>query len=50
VLIPIIDLGQQSAYAPTGKGAQTVGDLLILSGWILATTVAAGATRALRRD
>jgi adhesin HecA-like repeat protein len=50
VLIPIIDLGQQSAYGPTGIGAQTVSDLLILSGWILATTAAAGATRALRRD
>ncbi len=50
VLIPIIDLGQQSAYAPTGIGAQTVADLLILSGWVLATTAAAGATRALRRD
>jgi hypothetical protein len=50
VLIPIIDLGQQSAFAPTGIGAQLVADLLIISGWALATTAAAGATRALRRD
>jgi hypothetical protein len=50
VLIPIIDLGQQSAFAPTGLGAQLVADLLIISGWVLATTAAAGATRALRRD
>lgn len=50
VLIPIIDLGQQSAFAPTGLGAQLVADLLIISGWVLATAAAAGATRALRRD
>jgi hypothetical protein len=50
VLIPIIDLGQQSAFAPTGIGAQLVADLLIISGWVLATAAAAGATRALRRD
>jgi hypothetical protein len=50
VLIPIIDLGQQPAFAPTGIGAQLVADLLIISGWVLATAAAAGATRALRRD
>jgi hypothetical protein len=50
VLIPIIDLGQQSAFAPTGLGAQLVADMLIISGWVLATAAAAGATRALRRD
>jgi hypothetical protein len=50
VLVPIIDLGQQSAFAPTGLGAQLVADLLIISGWVLATAAAAGATRALRRD
>jgi hypothetical protein len=50
VLLPIIDLGQQSAYAPAGVGAQLVADLLIISGWMLATTAAAGVTRTLRRD
>jgi cytoskeletal protein CcmA (bactofilin family) len=50
VLLPIVDLGQQSAYAPRGLGAQLVADLLIGSGWVLATTAAAAATRTLRRD
>lgn len=50
VLLPIIDLGQQSAFAPSGIGPQLVADLLIGSGWVLATTAAAAATRTLRRD
>jgi hypothetical protein len=50
VLLPIIDLGQQSAFAPSGIGAQLMADLLIGSGWVLATTAAAAATRTLRRD
>jgi cytoskeletal protein CcmA (bactofilin family) len=50
LLLPIIDLTQQSAYAPIGTGSQLVADGLIVAGWTLATTIAAGATRALRRD
>ena len=50
LLLPIIDLSQQSAYAPIGTGSQLVADGLIVAGWTLATTLAAGATRALRRE
>ncbi|HEY3716018.1 MAG TPA: hypothetical protein VGL39_15940 [Jatrophihabitantaceae bacterium] len=50
LLLPIIDLTQQSAYAPIGTGSQLVADGLVIAGWTLATTIAAGATRALRRD
>ena len=50
LLLPIIDLNQQSAYAPIGTGSQLIADGLIVAGWTLATTIAAGATRALRRE
>lgn len=48
LLLPVIDLGQDSAWKPAG-GPQWVAAVLVLLGWILATTVAAGATRLLRR-
>ncbi|MEE1930461.1 oxidoreductase [Streptomyces sp. TRM 70351] len=48
LLLPVIDLGHGTAWNPVGAGQWTaVG--LILAGWVLATTVAAGATRLLRR-
>jgi cytoskeletal protein CcmA (bactofilin family) len=50
LLLPIIDLGEQSAYPAVGTAAQLVADLLIVAGWTLATTIAAGITRALRRE
>ncbi|WP_055491811.1 hypothetical protein [Streptomyces sp. TP-A0356] len=49
MLLPVIDLGQQGQWALSG-GWQWVQAAVILLGWILATTVAAGATRLLRRS
>jgi hypothetical protein len=48
LLLPIIDLGQERAFQPTGA-QQWLGYLLIVAGWLLATTIAAGLTRSLRR-
>lgn len=49
LLLPVISLGQDNAWDPVG-GPQWVAAGLILLGWILATTVATGATRLLRRQ
>ncbi|MEU5051908.1 oxidoreductase [Streptomyces sp. NPDC021096] len=49
LLLPVIDLGQGTAWRP-GGGTQWVVAALTLLGWILATTVAAGASRLLRRQ
>jgi hypothetical protein len=48
LLLPVIDLGQAGQWQLTGAW-QWVSAVVILLGWILATTVAAGATRLLRR-
>lgn len=48
LLIPVIDLGQDGYWRMEG-GWQWIAAALILVGWILATTVAAGASRLLRR-
>ena len=48
LLIPIGAFGLRNAFASTGA-AQWFADALIGAGWILATTVIAGTTRALRR-
>ncbi|MBW8482152.1 membrane-associated oxidoreductase [Actinomadura sp. PM05-2] len=48
LLLPIIDLGQQGAFKPHG-GYQLLSYVLILAGWILATTTLTGITRALSR-
>jgi hypothetical protein len=48
LLLPLVDLGQERAYGPSGV-MQWVAIILIGSGWLLATTVAAGAGRILRR-
>ncbi|WP_079665140.1 oxidoreductase [Streptomyces sp. 3214.6] len=48
LLLPVIDLGQAGQWQLRG-GWQWLSAALILLGWILATTVAAGATRLLRR-
>ncbi len=45
----MIDLYQGAAWKPDG-GAQWAAAILILAGWVLATTVAAGASRLLRRQ
>ncbi|MFJ8789666.1 oxidoreductase [Streptomyces sp. NPDC102462] len=48
LLLPVIDLGQASQWQLRG-GWQWLAAAMVLLGWILATTVAAGATRLLRR-
>ncbi|GAB3534245.1 translocation/assembly module TamB domain-containing protein [Phytohabitans suffuscus] len=48
LLLPIVDLGQERSFQPAG-GQQWLAYLLIAAGWLLATTIAAGLTRALRR-
>ncbi|MFI2433929.1 oxidoreductase [Streptomyces sp. NPDC018693] len=48
LLLPVIDLGQAGRWELRG-GWQWLSAAMILLGWILATTVAAGATRLLRR-
>ncbi|MEV0225894.1 oxidoreductase [Streptomyces sp. NPDC050704] len=48
LLLPVIDLGQVGYWQLRG-GWQWLGAVVILLGWVLATTVAAGATRLLRR-
>ncbi|MBL1080874.1 membrane-associated oxidoreductase [Streptomyces actinomycinicus] len=49
LLLPIIDFGQEGAFAPRGW-YQWLSYLLIAAGWVLATTVAAGVTRSLNRQ
>ncbi|MBW1599361.1 oxidoreductase [Streptomyces sp. JJ38] len=49
LLLPVIDLGHDRSWKPAGL-AQWVAVGLVLAGWILATTAAAGATRLLRRQ
>lgn len=48
LLLPVVDFGQEKAFAPTGPH-QWLAVLLVASGWIFATTVAAGVTRSLTR-
>ncbi|MDQ0990348.1 oxidoreductase [Streptomyces sp. V3I7] len=48
LLLPVIDLGQVDEWQLHG-GWQWLAASMILLGWVLATTVAAGATRLLRR-
>ncbi|MFJ4781329.1 membrane-associated oxidoreductase [Streptomyces sp. NPDC088762] len=49
LMLPIIGFGQESAYAPSGW-YQWLSYLLIVTGWVLATTTAAGVSRSLRRQ
>jgi hypothetical protein len=48
LLIPIVDFGNKNRWA-VGGASQWFAASLIAAGWILATTVAAGVTRMLRR-
>ncbi|MFK4147556.1 oxidoreductase [Streptomyces sp. NPDC004065] len=48
LLLPVVDLGQVNQWRLSG-GWQWLAAALVLLGWTLATTVAAGATRLLRR-
>jgi hypothetical protein len=49
LLLPVIDLGQDGHWKPQGR-FQWAAAAMILLGWVLATTVAAGASRLLRRS
>ncbi|MFI2758594.1 membrane-associated oxidoreductase [Streptomyces echinatus] len=49
LLLPVISFGQDSAFAPHG-GYQLLAHVLVLTGWILATTVIAGVTRTVSRS
>ncbi|MCC8336646.1 oxidoreductase [Streptomyces sp. R1] len=49
LLVPIITFGQEPAFAPRGTG-QWLSYALIAAGWILATTVTAGVSRAVSRQ
>ncbi|WP_406005799.1 membrane-associated oxidoreductase [Streptomyces sp. NBC_00637] len=49
LLLPVISFGQESAFAPAGW-YQTLSYVLIVTGWILATTVVAGVTRTVSRQ
>jgi hypothetical protein len=48
LLLPVVDLGMKYEFRP-GGGEQWLSYLLMAAGWILATTVAAGVARVLRR-
>jgi hypothetical protein len=48
LLLPVVDLGQKHAFNPAGA-EQWLSYVLIAAGWLLATTVAAGAARVLTR-
>nr|WP_221375392.1 hypothetical protein [Actinoplanes polyasparticus] len=48
VLVPLVDLGHDKAWDPVGAD-KAVTLTVMAAGWILATTVVAGAGRALRR-
>ncbi|TDQ05207.1 hypothetical protein [Labedaea rhizosphaerae] len=49
LLLPIVDLGQDSMWRMVGP-SQWIAGVLIAVGWILASTAAAGAARVLKRD
>ncbi|MFJ4354937.1 membrane-associated oxidoreductase [Streptomyces massasporeus] len=49
LLLPVISFGQEAAFAPT-DGYQWLSYTLVLTGWILATTVVTGITRTVSRQ
>ncbi|MET8975420.1 membrane-associated oxidoreductase [Streptomyces sp. NPDC004539] len=49
LLLPVISFGQEGAFAPTGV-YRTLSYILIVTGWILATTVVTGVTRTVSRQ
>ncbi|MEV7312400.1 MULTISPECIES: hypothetical protein [Streptomyces] len=49
LLLPIVDFGQEKAFNPQGW-YQWLAYLLIVTGWLLATTIAAGVTRSVSRQ
>ncbi|NUR94933.1 MAG: membrane-associated oxidoreductase [Kribbellaceae bacterium] len=48
VLLPIVDFGQERSFTPVGWTVW-LAYALTAAGWVLATTIAAGATRTLRK-
>ena len=48
LLLPVVDLGQKHAFNP-GGAEQWFSYLLVAAGWVLVSTVAAGAARVLTR-
>ena len=48
LLLPVVNLGQKDAFNPSGA-EQWLAYLLIAAGWVLVTTIAAGAARVLSR-
>lgn len=48
LLLPLVDLGMKHAFNPSGFG-QWLSYVLVASGWIFVTTVAAAAARVLQR-
>ncbi|MEU4801605.1 hypothetical protein [Actinosynnema sp. NPDC023587] len=48
LVVPIVDLGNKNRWQ-TGGASQWIAAGLIVTGWVLATTVAAGLTRMLKR-
>ncbi|MEU3336488.1 membrane-associated oxidoreductase [Streptomyces sp. NPDC002144] len=49
LLLPVISFGQEDAFAPSGW-YQYLAYVLIITGWILATTVVTGVTRTVSRQ
>jgi hypothetical protein len=49
LLLPVVDLNQASQWQVDGVW-QWLAAAMVLLGWVLATTVTAGATRLLRRN
>ncbi|MFF3860749.1 membrane-associated oxidoreductase [Streptomyces sp. NPDC002209] len=49
LMLPIIGFGQEGAFAPAGW-YQWLSYVLIVTGWVLATTTAAGVSRSLQRQ
>lgn len=49
LLLPIVDFGQEKAYAPQGW-YQWLAYLLVVAGWVLATTFVAGVNRTVSRS
>lgn len=49
LLLPVISFGQEGAFAPKG-GYQTLSYALVITGWLLASTVITGITRTVSRQ
>jgi hypothetical protein len=49
VLLPLVDFGQETVFEPV-DGYRYLMYALMMTGWILATTVAAGVARSVRRE